>query len=278
MNILVTLNSGYVKPLCTMLKSFIHSNRGTKTQLYIIHSSLTLADFQAINKVTLNSSVTLKPIRVEASLFSNAPTCKRISKETYYRIFASKLLPENLDRILYIDPDTVILNRLDDFYNADFGKNAIIGAKHFDGAVDLWNRKRLFIKNSQSYINAGVMLCNLEEMRRIFNSQTVFSIIKKRRRTLFLADQDVINIMYDGKIGLFDENIINLDERCFARMLKSRRLADSIDFVEANTMIIHYNGKYKPWKPDYKGKLDKYWHFFDEMHEQPEGGYLFETA
>lgn len=45
MNILVTLNSGYVLPLCTMLKSLSYSNEGTEIDLYIVHSSLTLADF-----------------------------------------------------------------------------------------------------------------------------------------------------------------------------------------------------------------------------------------
>lgn len=45
MNILVTLNSGYVLPLCTMLKSLSYSNEGTDIDLYIVHSSLTLADF-----------------------------------------------------------------------------------------------------------------------------------------------------------------------------------------------------------------------------------------
>ena len=131
----VTLNSGYVLPLCTMLKSLSYSNEGTDIDLYIVHSSLTLADFQKINAVTINTDISLHPIKVDNSLFDGAPTCKRISKETYYRIFASELLPKELDRILYIDPDTVVINRLDDFYNADFGSNVLIGAKHFDGAM-----------------------------------------------------------------------------------------------------------------------------------------------
>lgn len=99
MNILVTLNSGYVLPLCTMLKSLSYSNEGTDIDLYIVHSSLTLADFQKINAVTINTDISLHPIKVDNSLFDGAPTCKRISKETYYRIFASELLPKEIDRI-----------------------------------------------------------------------------------------------------------------------------------------------------------------------------------
>lgn len=186
MNILVTLNSGYVLPLCTMLKSLAYSNEGTDIDLYIVHSSLTLADFQKINAATVNSDIALHPIKVDNSLFDNAPTCKRISKETYYRIFASELLPASVDRILYIDPDTVVINRLDDFYNADFKKNAIIGAKHFDGVMDIWNRKRLGIKKSKRYINVGVMLFNLELMRKHFSSESFLTLLKRKSRFCFL--------------------------------------------------------------------------------------------
>lgn len=278
MNILVTLNSGYVKPLCTMLKSIAYSNTQSNIDLYIVHSSLTLKDFQKINSVTVNTDITLHPIKVDDSLFEGAPTCKRISKETYYRIFASELLPKTLDRILYIDPDTVILNSLDDFYNTDFNGNVIIGAKHFDGAIDVWNRKRLFMRKSKRYINAGIMLFNLELMREIFSKEKVFNIIKKEKHILFLADQDVINIMYDGLIGLFDENIINLDERCFARLADKMTFDKAIKYVRENTVIVHFNGKYKPWKDGYKGELDGLWHHFERMPSYRARRHFDETA
>ena len=197
MNILVTLNSGYVLPLCTMLKSLSYSNEGTDIDLYIVHSSLTLADFQKINAVTINTDISLHPIKVDNSLFDGAPTCKRISKETYYRIFAS---------------------------------------------------------------------------------ERVFDIIKKKKPILFLADQDVINIMYDGYIGLYDEYVINLDERCFARLLNKESFEKAKKYVDEHTDIIHFNGKFKPWKSDYKGELDGYWHHFDRMPSYKARRYYSETA
>lgn len=179
---------------------------------------------------------------------------------------------------MYIDPDTIVINRLDDFYNADFGSNVLIGAKHFDGAIDIWNRKRLGIKHSKRYINAGVMLFNLKLMRELFSSKRVFDIIKKKKPILFLADQDVINIMYDGYIGLYDEYVINLDERCFARLLNKESFEKAKKYVDEHTDIIHFNGKFKPWKSDYKGELDGYWHHFDRMPSYRVRRYYGETA
>ena len=246
--------------------------------MYIVHSSLTIADFRKINSVTKNTNIKFHPIKVDNSLFDSAPTCKRISKETYYRIFASELLPSNLDRILYIDPDTVVINRLDDFYKSDFNGNVLIAAKHFDGTMDSWNRKRLGIKKSKRYVNAGIMLFNLDLMRKIFSAERVFEIIKKKKSILFLADQDVINIMYDGLIGLYDEYVINLDERCFARLLKKMPLEKAMEYANEHTDIIHFNGKYKPWESGYKGVLDGYWHYYNRMPNLQSRRYYDETA
>lgn len=263
-NILVTLNSAYVTPLCTMLRSLSVTNKSEMFNLYIAHSGLTKQDFDKIELSVSDIDAEIYPIRLNDSLFANAPVKKRISRETYYRIFAPLYLPKSVDRILYIDPDTVVINPLKSFYQTDFGGNFIIGAKHFDGVVDLWNRCRLGIRKSDKYINAGIMLLNIEEMRKNFSSNKVFDLIDKYHRILFLADQDAINILYDGKIKPYTEYKINLDERTFSRFLKRCSVDEAIDFVKQNTLIIHYNGKNKPWNDGYNGYLKG---FYDEYKD-----------
>lgn len=266
MNILVTLNSAYIPPLCTMLRSLAVSNSNEAFNIYVAYSALTDDDFKKIEYALSDIDAEIYPIKLNDSLFEKAPSKKRISKETYYRMFAPLYLPKSVDRILYIDPDTVVINPLKSFYRADFGGNYIIGAKHFDGAVDKWNRGRLGIKNSPKYINAGIMLLNIREMRKEFSADKIFALIKKYHRILFLADQDAINILYDGKIKTFTEYKINLDERSFNHLLKHCSLEDALAFVETNTIIVHFNGKYKPWQADYKGNLKR---FYDRYKSNP---------
>lgn len=265
MNILVTLDSGYIYPLCTMLRSLVDNNKGEAINLYVAHSSLTEQDFAQIKFALGTSDTEVYPIKLDDTLFENAPTKSRITKETYYRIFAPLYLPKSVDRILYIDPDTIILNALYFFYNTDFGSNFIIGAKHFDGVVDVWNKFRLTMTKSDHYINAGVMLMNIEKMRSEVTAKKIFDCVKKNYLRLFLADQDVINILFDGKIATFSEYIINLDERCFKRLLSHMPLKEALAYTEKNTMIVHFNGKEKPWNVMYSGKLKC---FFD-MYSKP---------
>lgn len=265
-NILVTLNSTYIPPLCTMLRSLAVSNSNEAFNIYVAYCALTDEDFKKIEYALSDIDAEVYPIKLDDALFEKAPSKKRISKETYYRMFAPLYLPKSVDRILYIDPDTVVINPLKSFYQTDFGGNYIIGAKHFDGAVDKWNRGRLGIKNSPKYINAGIMLLNIREMRKDFSSDKIFSLINRYHRILFLADQDAINILYDGKIKTFTEYKINLDERSFNHLLKHCSLEDALEFVETNTIIVHFNGKYKPWKDDYKGNLKE---FYDRYRSNP---------
>ena len=232
MNILVTLNSGYIKPLCTMLKSLAATHPQQMLDLYVAHSSLTELDFKMIENALSGSLSEVHSIKLGDNLFENAPTKKRISKETYYRVFAPLYLPESVERILYIDPDTIILNSLNPFYSAGFGDSLIIGAKHFDGVMDIWNRGRLGIIKSKRYINAGIMLLN------------------------------------DGKIDIFTEYKINLDERTFKHLLEKSSLEESLKFVERNTMIVHYNGKNKPWNDKYNGYLKGFYDHYSNTSQE----------
>lgn len=268
MNILVTLDRGYVYPLCTMLSSLVDNNPGGCINLYVAHSSLTSEDFSKIRSALGESPTEVYPIKIDNSLFENAPTKNRITKETYYRIFAPLYLPRSVDRIIYIDPDTIILNSLNTFYSMDFGRYLIIGAKHFDGAIDNWNKFRLTLRNSPHYINAGVMLMNIEKMRQELTAEKVFRCVKKNYFRLFLADQDVINILYDGRIGTYSEYVINLDERCYSRLCRSMPDEKALDFVKNYTVIVHFNGKEKPWKSEYNGRLKCFFDRYAEPNRQ----------
>ena len=265
MNILVTLNSNYLMPLCTMLRSLVKSNGSEKIDLYVAHSSLTESDFEKINLAIQGGNINVIDIKLDDDLFADAPFKKRISKETYYRMFAPFYLPESVDRILYIDPDTVVINSLEEFYNLDFGDFYIIGAKHFDGFVGVWNKARLGIHRSKHYINAGVMLMDIKKMRLTVDKKKIFKVIHKYNRILFLADQDAINILYDGKITTFTEFKINLDERTFAHMLEKIEVNQALDIVRDMTAIVHFNGKNKPWKSKYKGYLSG---FYDKYNQE----------
>lgn len=259
MNILVTLDSNYVAPLCTMLTSLIRSNPRTVFDVYVAYAQLTDADFEKIGKAVEGSGSRIIGIRVPNSLFEKAPVLKRITKATYYRLFASMYLPESLERVLYIDPDTLILKDISAFYHLPFGDNFYAGCTHMNSFTNLVQTARLGMSPQSAYINAGVLLINLRALRAFFSPNDVFDFVEQHASTLFLADQDVLNALYGDRILPLDAKVYNCDERVYRRLKKKFGAAGAEAVVRQETCILHYDGKYKPWNADYQGGLIQFY-------------------
>lgn len=266
MNILVTLNSGYIKQLKIMLSSLKQSNQSTPISLCVLHSSLTDGDIKDIASV-LSAKDSILPIRANADEFSNAPTTDRYPFEMYYRIFAADYLPSSLDRILYLDPDIIVKGSLSELYNMPLEKCLIAAASHVGKVMTKINTKRLSDeKNDIPYINSGVMLMNLERLRKEQSKDRVFEYIEKYKERLILPDQDIISGLYGNDITLIDPYIYNMTERMFALHPDSQSWLN-LKWVKENSVIIHYCGRNKPWKSGYVGSLDVFYKQAEEIYK-----------
>lgn len=267
MNILVTLDSNYIYPLCVMLRSLSETNFDSRIDLYVVHSSLTDEDFDSMETALNESDHAIHPVKVDDDLFSGYPVLGRISKETYYRLLVGDILPESVERILYLDPDIVINSRLEDFYSLDMKGNIIAGATHLYGIAQTANRVRLGMSSKSCYINAGVMLIDLKKWRETVTLKCILQFISENHRKLLLADQDVVNVLFEKYVLPVDERIYNLDEKTykfFSRPVSGEKRID-LDWVRRNSVIIHFNGGKKPWKEEnYAGKLGEFFERYDK--------------
>ena len=262
-NLLVTVDSKYVEPLTVMLRSYIEHNADTETALYIAHSSLGEDDFKRIKAVTDNGNVTVHNVKIEERWFSEVPVLERLPEESFYRLLAFHILPKEVDRCLYLDPDIIIRKPLDDLYNTHLEGKYIAAAGHMHGYRDHMNKARLALKKQDRYINSGIMVMNLSEMRKDFSLNDVLESLQINVQKLLLGDQDMVNILFGQKAVFLPEEIYNLDERTYRYF--SENLGWSLDMVAENTAIIHYNGKDKPWLEGYEGELNV---FYPEVQEK----------
>ena len=258
MNILVTLDSGYVKPLCVMLRSLFKSNPCEKFDIYVINKSLSDKDFEYIRCKTNISEHTVYDIKINDDMLAQAPVTDRYPHEMYYRIFAAQFLPENVDKILYLDPDLVVLKPLDSLYNTELGSYFFAAASHVNKPLQKINEIRLQMETKGPYINSGVMLMNIKLRREQQDFSKVFEYIEKNKNILFLPDQDIISAVYSDRIIAIDPYVYNMTEKM---LLSPKSMLNEIDFewVKQNSAIIHYCGRNKPWKENYLGVLDSFY-------------------
>ncbi|NLD26399.1 MAG: glycosyltransferase family 8 protein [Acholeplasmataceae bacterium] len=259
MNILVTLNIKYLQQLEIMLHSILNTNPGVHLDVYIISKELQENDVFDL-KGRMNSPLLMfHLLHFDDTLLVGAPTSARYPLEIYYRLFAAKVLPPEVNRVLYLDPDIVVLKSLESLYNSDFEGNYFIGATHVRNFLRALNRLRVKAKTNAHYINTGVMLMNIEKLREEQSTQEVYDFINKKKLVLTLPDQDIIFALYGDKIKLVDHLLYNLSDRMLTvENLKIGRKIN-LEWVKDNTVIIHYCGRNKPWRSKYRGVLDVFY-------------------
>jgi lipopolysaccharide biosynthesis glycosyltransferase len=265
MNILVTLNSNYLKPLRVMLKSLFLNNREEKFSIYLMHSALTTEELGELNSYIDNHDSRLTAINIEDDYFADAPVLYHYTKEMYYRLLAHKFLPEDLDRILYLDPDILIINPIKELYYMDIEEYLYAAAYHDIISVKEINKLRLKPYDIDAYYNSGVLLMNLKLHRQLIDEKGIFEFVEKNHYKLIMPDQDILNALYAKKIKSIDEKLYNYDVRYFRYYkVMSNNLWD-MDYVINNTVVLHFCGKKKPWKKDYNGKFHSLYKHYEKL-------------
>jgi len=255
MNLLVTLDSKYIKPLKVMLFSLFMNNPDEDFHVYLIHSSIKDDEIADIERFVSTYGQKLFVIKIDDGYFQDAPVIFHYTKEMYYRLLAYKFLPKELDRILYLDPDVLVINPIRELYETELDGYLYAAAFHNVLAVKEINRIRLYPYKIDAYFNSGVLLMNLELQRKLVDEKAIYAFIEKNRTKLIMPDQDIINTLYSKQIKSLDEKLYNYDTRYYNYYKVITNNTCDMDFIMKNTVILHFCGKKKPWKKGYSGKF-----------------------
>ncbi len=270
MNILVTINDKYVKQLNILLNSIQISNRNENFNVYILNRNLTIKHFKEIKKGLDLEKFHINDVKIDEEKIKSLPVYKeKYPVEIYFRIFAAKYLPNDIDRVLYLDSDTIVINKLDTLYNMDFEDNYFIATTHIKKMLHKFNEIRLGMDKDEPYINTGVLLMNLKELRKIKIEEEVIDFVQRTEKKLILPDQDIISTIYGDKIKLVSDLKYNLGDRNLNFYnLNNPKSKIGIKWICKNTVIIHYFGRNKPWNNGYVGKLGCFYNKLVEKLEK----------
>ena len=169
--------------------------------------------------------------------------CKRLhmrdyyTKATYYRFFIPAMFQE-YDRGLYLDCDIAITEDVSKLYHCHLGSNLLAGVPD-EIITDIevfgqYSEKVLGIPRYE-YFNAGILVMNLAEMRRV-NIEKQFSDLLALRTYRVAQDQDYLNVLCYGKTTLL------------GKKWNKTPLPSSDPY--AIPKIAHYKINFKPWKYD----------------------------
>ncbi len=269
MNVLVTVSQNYCRYMMTMLKSLFKHNKCSIT-VYLLYSRIDDKTLGKVRGFIEKSGNVFMPLEVGADVFDDAPVNMHFTKEMYYRLLASRMLPEDEERVLYMDPDILIRGSVEEFYNLPFDGNMLIAMSDPPQTNDPKcpdNRphwQRLGMPEGSAYINSGVLLMNLALMReRNFDVSEIFEIIEEKRSDLLYPDQDAINIYFRDSIKIW-KNLYNYNPGLLASEVFKWGLSKKYRRRE-NPIIVHFMGPVKPWSIHYR---NKYCYEYQEAYKE----------
>lgn len=269
MVLLTTLDQNYLPQLQVLLTSLAINHPKDTITLFLLHSAISEEDLSKVRQQCDSYGYSFLPIQVDGSLFKGAPVTRQYPKEMYYRLLAPCLLPNRIRRVLYLDPDTLVINPIRPLWEMDLKGNLFAAAAH-TGKTKLTNSvNQLRLGTERDYYNSGVLLMDLEAGRREIQPQALFDYVAQHRKELILPDQDVFNALYSERIFPLEDVLWNYDARNYSNYLLRSGGKYDLRWVMEHTAILHFCGKEKPWKSKYIHRFGiLYQHYAQLTHRE----------
>ena len=242
-----------------MLTSFLENHKGFHTEVYIIVKNR-LKEEKRLKRLEGRYDVKVNIVEFP---FNNITSSFPIENggwpiEMYYRLFASELLPKDIDRVIYFDCDIIVDGDVSEMYFSDMdGISALVCTDIM--SVQSCSPKRLGYDEKHGYFNSGMMLINISYWREHDILRKSIMFINDNSERLIYYDQDVLNYMlYDSKkfIGV-QYNFLSL--YIIKGVYKELNSETQQEVLTWCPKIIHYT-QMKPWTIfSYKFPLTRVW-------------------
>lgn len=188
--------------------------------------------------------------------------------DSYCRLFLGSLLPDSVERVLYLDCDTLCNGRLREFYDIDFENNYAAGVIDClsDGYYELFD-----MDGDSRYCNSGMLLFNLKKWREDNMEKAVTEYVKSKNGYVFFMEQSVVNVLLQNKIKIVHPKyntytlMVAFSHGNLRRLRHCTRYYSDAEIDEAvlNPVIVHLtNGFYVKGRPWIEGNKHPFRHLY----------------
>lgn len=235
MNIVLCFNKNWLKYIPVQFYALIKNN--PNSHIYMISENLSYEDLKPfdeilkqINDMSFYTYINLEE-HFDKYIHNDINTKSRCGKYTLARLFIPELIDEN--KIIYIDTDAICDKNLGSLWNFELKNNLIAGVSD-NGVGDY--KLTIGLNSQDVYINAGVILMNLEKIKQDKLQDKWYFMAQDQFR--LGADQDIINISCKNRIIPID-------------LKYNVSLSTGLDISDEEIIIMHYAGiKNENWVKD----------------------------
>jgi lipopolysaccharide biosynthesis glycosyltransferase len=268
--IAVASDSNYLVPTTVLLKSLFENNQTNQLCINLLYlSSPTIEESLSFwEQYTVSHGHLFRRLLISDEYVKNFKETRH-SKSTYLRFCLPDMLPEHVTKVLCIDADLIILRDLYDLYRIDISDSYAAVVKETTSIFAKFNKNMarrledLGISSNSFYFQSGVMLMNIEKMRKddIVTKCITFANSISQNNLMSNPDQDTLNAILKSAIKYIPPkyNMNWCIEPDVARAVWGK---EELREAKKNPVIIHYIGPIKPWNYlSYHPKTKLWWNY-----------------
>lgn len=247
-NVCFCLTDNYSQHTGTAIASILlNSNLKDKYCFYLLSDYISQENQEYFKLLKSIRDFEIFFLQVDNKEFEDVKILNHLGYPTLYRFKMFDSI--NVDKILYLDSDLVVGKDLHELYETDISNYY---AAAVEDAFSNPSKDRCELKESATYVNAGVILFNLKKCKKDNLSKKLFELSKNPPNLdIIYADQDMLNIVMQTKIKLLSDKwnclYLLVDEYKYEKELNMKRAKDSV--------IIHFSAYKKPWIREFNSCL-----------------------
>ena len=263
-------DDGYAMPLAVTVKSALERLAGGwRVRLFVLDGGLRPASREMLVNSWRDFPIDVHWLRPKLEELGDLMISEHVNVVTYLRLLMPRLLPEHVQRAIYLDADMLVLRSLSELWQADLREVACravqdVAAPYIDSEIALpqiercrphlaavkpiRNYREMGLSPTGAYFNGGLMLADIDHWRRADLSAKMLACLRTHHEHVLWWDQYALNAELAG-------NWRPLDPRwnqgshiyCYQDWQQSPFDQATFEQLKNDPWIVHFTSPSKPW-------------------------------
>lgn len=272
MNVIYSSDNNYARHAGISITSLYDHNRSVENiNVYLIDDSISEENHRHLDEIAekYGRNITYIPFgpHKEKLTLNNK---WELPISAYARLFVAEMVPEHVERLLYLDCDTIISDSLQELWDTDMEGKTIAAIEDVASCIF---QPETGLPESYRYICSGIILIDMKKWRETHAQMRLLSYLDSRQGVVRHHDQTILNGVfwndchmlhprYDALTPTFLMSYENL--KAYFRLWDKYYTKKEIQESVRNPAIIHFTSANigRPWENSAhpKAKIyQKYW-------------------
>jgi len=270
--VVLAADDNFAMPLAVTIRSALENLAPDRTlRIYVLDAGIKDETKSRLVQSWPSGRYQVEWLKVDADALAGVPVSGHVNLVTYYRVLIPRVLPAELDRVIYLDADLVVCADLGRLWDCPLNGHLCLAAQDcaapyidasqvlanyescasaLGSARPVANFQELGLKPDAAYFNAGILLVDLHGWRREDLSAQMLDCLQRHRQHVRWWDQYALNVVLSGRWGQLDPRW-NQGSHVFIYPSWEQSPLDRQTFeqMRGDPYIVHYTTRFKPWRP-----------------------------